>query len=63
MVWMHGKMYRRSFFSKYNIRFNDSRANEDVGFNTQCQCYNEDEGYILVKTWLIYGNGVIIQPG
>ena len=50
MVWMHGKMYRRSFLDKYNIRFNDSRANEDVGFNTQCQCYaNEHEQIYLCK--------------
>lgn len=50
MVWMHSKMYRRSFLTKYNIRFNDSRANEDVGFNTQCQCYaNEDEQIYLSK--------------
>lgn len=48
MVWMHGKMYRRSFLNKYNIRFNDSRANEDVGFNTQCQCLaNENEQIFL----------------
>lgn len=37
MVWMHGKMYRRSFLDKYGIRFNETRANEDVGVNTQCQ--------------------------
>ena len=48
MVWMHGKMYRRAFLDKYNIRFNETRANEDVGFNTQCQCYaNEKE-----QVWL-----------
>ena len=50
MVWMHGKMYRRSFLNKYDIRFNDSRANEDVGFNTQCQCYaNEHEQVYLAQ--------------
>lgn len=50
MVWMHGKMYRRAFLDKYDIRFNDSRANEDVGFNTQCQCYaNEHEQIFLCK--------------
>ena len=44
MVWMHGKMYRRSFLDKYDIRFNETRANEDVGVNTQCQCIaNENE--------------------
>lgn len=50
MVWMHGKMYRRAFLDKYDIRFNDTRANEDVGFNTQCQCYaNEHEQIYLSK--------------
>ena len=50
MVWMHGKMYRRAFLEKYDIRFNDTRANEDVGFNTQCQCYaNEHEQIFLSK--------------
>jgi len=48
MVWMHGKMYRREFLDKYNIRFNETRANEDVGFNTQCQCFaNENEQVYL----------------
>ena len=38
LTWMHGKMYRRSFLDKYNIRFNPeyTNSNEDVGFNTQC---------------------------
>lgn len=44
MVWMHGKMYKRAFLDKYTIRFNDTRMNEDVGVNTQCQCFaNENE--------------------
>lgn len=35
LVWMFGKLYRRSFIEKYNIRFHKtSRANEDNGFNT-----------------------------
>ena len=34
MVWMFGKLYRRSFIDKYKIHFNDTRANEDTGFNT-----------------------------
>ena len=32
-VWLHGKMYRRSFLNEYNISFNNSRSNEDNGFN------------------------------
>ena len=34
MVWMFGKLYRRSFIDKYKIHFNETRANEDTGFNT-----------------------------
>lgn len=35
MVWMHGKLYRRSYIENNNIRFHKtSRANEDGGFNT-----------------------------
>lgn len=33
MVWLHGKIYKRAFMDKYNIRFTSLRANEDVGFN------------------------------
>ena len=33
MVWMFGKIYRREWIDKYKIRFNDTRANEDTGFN------------------------------
>lgn len=33
MVWMFGKLYRRSFLEKYNIRFNTSLSNEDTGLN------------------------------
>lgn len=34
MVWMFGKIYRREFINRYGIKFNDTRANEDTGFNT-----------------------------
>ena len=34
MVWMFGKIYKRDFINRYKIRFNDTRANEDTGFNT-----------------------------
>ena len=50
MVWMHGKLYRRAFLDAHGIRFNETRANEDVGFNTQCQCYaNADEQIYMSK--------------
>lgn len=35
-VWMHGKMYQRSYLIKNNIRFNDTYTNEDCGFNQLC---------------------------
>lgn len=45
MVWMFGKIYRRSFIDKYKIRFNETRANEDTGFNTivRLLCDNPSE--------------------
>ena len=34
MVWMFGKLYKRSFIEKHDIKFHPtSRANEDNGFN------------------------------
>ena len=43
LVWMFGKLYRRSFIDKYNIRFHESsRANEDNGFNTICRLCSSD---------------------
>ena len=32
-VWLHGKIYKREFLDKHNINFNNTRANEDNGFN------------------------------
>jgi len=47
MVWMFGKMYRRSFIDKFNIHFHESsRANEDNGFNTLCRLCLSDQGQI-----------------
>lgn len=37
MTWLFGKLYRRSFLQKNNIKFHPtSRANEDNGFNSMC---------------------------
>lgn len=45
MVWMFGKIYRRDFIDHYKIRFNETRANEDTGFNTMVKllCDNPNE--------------------
>ena len=55
MVWMFGKMYKRSFLQKYNIQFNTTRSNEDTGFNAIVSlCTNENE------TVTYYNNSVYV---
>ena len=39
-IWMHGKMYKRSFLKKNNIHFNNTYTNEDCGFNQLCYMTN-----------------------
>ncbi len=33
LIWVFGKLYRRSFLERHLIRFNETRCNEDTGFN------------------------------
>jgi len=56
LVWMFGKLYRRSFIDKYNIHFHESsRANEDNGFNRLFQlCTNEQEQINFIPTHVYY---------
>ena len=56
MVWMFGKLYRRSFIDKYNIRFHPtSRANEDNGFNTLIRlCCNDREQINFISAHVYY---------
>lgn len=56
MVWMFGKLYRRSYIDKYKIRFHEtSRANEDNGFNTICRlCSNEQEQINFIPAHVYY---------
>ena len=47
MIWMFGKLYRRAFIDRYNIRFHEtSRANEDNGFNTLIRLCSSDQEQI-----------------
>ena len=47
LVWMFGKLYRRSFVDRYNIHFHESsRANEDNGFNRLFQLCTSDQEQI-----------------
>lgn len=56
MVWMFGKLYRRSFIDKYNIHFHESsRANEDNGFNTMIRlCSSEQEQINFIAAHVYY---------
>lgn len=56
MVWMFGKLYRRSFVDKYKIRFHESsRANEDNGFNTLIRlCSNDKEQINFIPAHVYY---------
>ena len=56
MVWMFGKMYRRSFIDRFKIHFHaTSRANEDNGFNTMFRlCCNEQEDILYIPTHVYY---------
>lgn len=56
MIWMFGKLYRRSFIEKYNIRFHESsRANEDNGFNTLIKlCSSEQEQINFIPAHVYY---------
>ena len=42
---MDGKLFRRAFVERYELRFNGSRANEDYGYNLAAflLCDNDDE--------------------
>lgn len=56
MVWMFGKLYKRSFIDKYNIHFHESsRANEDNGFNTMIRlCSNDYEQINFISAHVYY---------
>jgi glycosyltransferase involved in cell wall biosynthesis len=64
MIWMHGKIYRRAFAEKYGLRFNETRACEDVGFNTVFAliCDEETEQVRMVEEttycWQFHGGSI-----
>ena len=55
-IWLHGKLYRRSFLEKYNINFNDSRSNEDNGFNRLVLLMNPKIYYLDEITYVYREN-------
>ncbi len=55
-IWLHGKIYRREYLEKEKIRFNNSRANEDNGFNQMIFLGNAKIKYIDKKTYIWRNN-------
>ncbi len=55
-IWLHGKIYKRSFLEQYNINFNDTRANEDNGFNRLVLLMNPKIKYLNKITYVYREN-------
>lgn len=56
LIWLHGKIYRRSFLEKYDIHFNNSRANEDNGFNQLVLLMKPKNRFLSVTTYIYQDN-------
>ena len=54
-IWVFGKIYKRKFLENYEIYFNDTRSNEDNGFNTLTRCFTEPQ-YVDETTYLWHHN-------
>jgi glycosyltransferase involved in cell wall biosynthesis len=54
LVWMFGKLYTRAFIDKYKIRFNETRANEDNGFNTIIRLVSSETEKIMFIPDIVY---------
>ena len=52
MVWVFAKMYRRSFLDRFLIRFNDTRCNEDTGFNALVGALTDRVSHIRQTVYL-----------
>jgi len=55
-VWLHGKIFRREFIENNNIRFNNTRANEDNGFIRLILFLYPKRYDIKYLTYLYYDN-------
>lgn len=54
-IWVFGKIYKRQFLENFNIYFNDTRSNEDNGFNTLTRCFTTPE-YVNETTYIWHSN-------
>ena len=55
-IWLHGKIYNREFLNKYDINFNDTRANEDNGFNRLILLMNPKISFLSDVTYVYREN-------
>lgn len=55
-VWLHGKIYNRKFLEENNIYFNNTRANEDNGFNNLIILLTQNIKYINKITYIYKEN-------
>lgn len=53
-IWMFGKLYKREFLNRHKIRFNETRANEDNGFNMLCKLMSNEQEQIKFIRDVIY---------
>lgn len=54
-IWVFGKIYKRQFLENLDINFNDTRSNEDNGFNTLTRCFTEPQ-YVDETTYIWHFN-------
>lgn len=54
MTWLHGKIYKRSFIEKNDVHFNNTRANEDNGFNRILFLLSKDNYSYVEKITYVY---------
>ena len=55
-VWLHGKIYRRDFIEKNNVKFNTTRKNEDSGFNRLLLLLKDTIEYLNEITYVYQEN-------
>lgn len=59
--FMHGKVYKRSFLEKNNMMFNNTKCNEDVGFNILCLLLTDRVKFsdFISYYWLYNPNSIV----
>lgn len=56
LIWLHGKIYRREFIEKNQVKFNSTRKNEDNGFNRLLFLLEEKISYLDKITYVYQEN-------